>query len=40
MCDIHTMVLNWLIGLVRRVVGLVVSKVHTHDEPFQQFELE
>jgi len=39
MCDIHTMILNWLIGLVRRVIGLIVSRIQPEEETYQQLEL-
>ncbi len=39
MCDIHTMILNWLIGLVRRVIRLVVSKIDVREESITQLEM-
>ncbi len=38
-CDIHTMILNWLVGLIRRVIGLIVSKVQATNESYTQLEL-
>ena len=38
-CDIYQMIFNWLIGLTRRVVRLVVSNFHATEEHLQQFEL-
>jgi hypothetical protein len=40
-CDIHMMILNWLVGLIRRVIGLIVSKMESQEsnESYTQLEL-
>jgi hypothetical protein len=31
MCDAYTMMFNWLIGLVRKVIGLIAVEEEEHE---------